>query len=74
VYLADINFRSLLAGALVQALPDSLYNALPDVLRSASGIQLLDFAILDALGVASMVVTGWLAWPRSRARRASSAS
>src|SRR3954447_15700126 len=38
-YLADMNFRARLAGALLLALPDPLYNALPYGLRSASGIQ-----------------------------------
>ena len=73
-YLADASFRALMAGALLQALPDPLYNALPAALRSASGIQLLDFAIVDAIGIAAMLVAGWLAWPRSRPRRVSSAS
>ena len=73
-YLADANFRARMAGSILQALPDPISNALPDALRSASGIQLLDFAILDAIGIATMVVAGWLAWPRSRPRRVSSAS
>jgi hypothetical protein len=73
-YLTDANFQARMASAIMQALPEPIYNALPGALRSASGIQLLDFAILDAIGIAAMVITGWLAWPRSRARPGSSAS
>jgi hypothetical protein len=73
-YLADMNFRAGIARAILQALPDPLLRTLPGALRSASGIQLLDFAIVDALGIAAMAIAGWLAWPRSRARRVSSAS
>jgi hypothetical protein len=73
-YLTDTNFQAHMASAIMQALPEPLYNALPGAMRSASGIQLLDFAILDAIGIAAMVITGWLAWPRSRARPGSSAS
>jgi hypothetical protein len=73
-YMANANFRAQIADAVLQALPDPLFNALPDILRTASGIQLLDFAILDAIGITAMVVAGWLAWPRSRARHITSAS
>jgi hypothetical protein len=73
-YLADAKFRALIAGAVLQALPDPLYSALPQALRTASGIQLLDFAIVDAIGIAAMLVAGWLAWPRRPARPISSAS
>lgn len=73
-YLADASFRALIAGAVLKALPDSLHEALPDALRTAWGIQLLDFAILDAIGIGAMVVTCWLLWPRGRARRLISAS
>jgi hypothetical protein len=73
-YLAEMKFRAGIAGAILQSLPESLYKALPDALRSASGIQVFDFAILDAIGIAAMVVSGWLAWPRTRVRRVSSAS
>jgi hypothetical protein len=73
-YLPGVNFRAHVASAILEALPDPLVRALPGVLRSASGIQLLDFAILDAIGIGAMVAAGWLAWPRPRARRVSSAS
>jgi hypothetical protein len=73
-YLADASFRARLAGWILQALPDRLYYALPDTLRTASGIQLLDFAILDAIGIGAMLVAGWLAWPRRSAPPVASAS
>jgi hypothetical protein len=73
-YLAVGMFRAPVAVAIAHALPDPLHDALPDALRTAWGMQLLDFLILDTLGIAAMVLAGWLAWPRSRARRVSAAS
>jgi hypothetical protein len=73
-YLADANFRALMARALLETMPDPLFKALPGAFRTSSGIQLLDFAILDAIGIAAMLVTGWLAWPRRPPRHTASAS
>jgi hypothetical protein len=67
-YLADSRFQPRMAVALLDALPPSVYDALPSSVRSASGAWLLDFALIDGLGIAAMLLLGWLAWPRGRGR------
>jgi hypothetical protein len=73
-YLAQVRFRAHLAGVVLQALPDPVSTALHDSLMEAFVIPLLDFALVVAIGITAMVVAGWLAWPRSRARHVTSAS
>jgi hypothetical protein len=73
-YLADARFRAVMASMILEAVPETLYKALPSSVRSASGIQLLDFAILDALGIVAMVLAAWLARPRRPARPGTPAS
>jgi hypothetical protein len=65
-YLADTRFQPRMAIAVLDALPPSLYNSLPASARSASGAWFLDFALLDAVAVAAMLIFGWLARPRRR--------
>jgi hypothetical protein len=67
-YLAESNLKPRMALALLDSLPPSLYDSLPVSGRSSSGAWLLDFALLDAMGIAAMLFCGWLAWPRRRAR------
>ena len=62
-YLADTRFQPRMAIAILDALPPSLYDALPASARSASGAWFLDFALLDAIALAAMLIFGWLAWP-----------
>jgi hypothetical protein len=67
-YLAESRFQPRMAAAILDALPPSVYEALPASARSASGARLLDFALVDGIGIAAMLLFGWLAWPRGNGR------
>jgi hypothetical protein len=67
-YLAEARFNPRMAHALLDALSPSLYGSLPAWARSASGAWYLDFALMDGIGIAAMLLCGWLAWPRRPVR------
>jgi hypothetical protein len=67
-YLADSRFRPRMALAILDAMPPPVYDSLPASIRSASGASFLDFALMDGIGIAAMLLCGWLAWPRRPVR------
>src|SRR5262245_29923030 len=62
-YLAEAKLKPRMAAAILDRLPESIYQAVPASLRSSSGVYTLDFLLLDLMAFLAMILAAWIARP-----------